>query len=178
MNWSSINKFLNIVLIVLVIGYIINYFYRLPKYESGEKALDFTSTLLSGDTFTLSQLRGSYVLLDFWGSWCGPCRRESPDLVSLYNEMKEQKFKAAGSFHIVSIGIETKRENWENAIQKDGLIWPYHIGEMDRFSGKIAKLYGVREIPTKYLINPEGVILSVNEDISEIRSYLLEQTEK
>ena len=172
MNWSSINKFLNIVLIVLVIGYIINYFYRLPKYESGEKALD------SGDTFTLSQLRGSYVLLDFWGSWCGPCRRESPDLVSLYNEMKEQKFKAAGSFHIVSIGIETKRENWENAIQKDGLIWPYHIGEMDRFSGKIAKLYGVREIPTKYLINPEGVILSVNEDISEIRSYLLEQTEK
>ncbi|MBK7633898.1 MAG: hypothetical protein IPJ13_06080 [Saprospiraceae bacterium] len=68
MNWSSINKFLNIVLIVLVIGYIINYFYRLPKYESGEKALDFTSTLLSGDTFTLSQLRGSYVLLDFWGS--------------------------------------------------------------------------------------------------------------
>ena len=178
MKWSSINKFLNIVLIVLVIGYIINYFYRLPKYESGEKALDFTSTLLSGDTFTLSQLRGSYVLLDFWGSWCGPCRRESPDLVSLYNEMKEKKFKAAGSLQIVSVGIETKKESWEKAIQNDGLIWPYHIGEMDRFSGKIAKLYGVREIPTKYLINPEGVILSVNEDISEIRSYLLEQTEK
>ena len=178
MNLFSVNKILNIILVVLVLGFIGNYFYRLPKYESGEKALDFSSTLLSGDTFSLSQLRGSYVLLDFWGSWCGPCRKENPDLVNLYNEMKDQKFKAAGSFHIVSIGIETKKDNWENAIEKDGLIWPYHIGEMDRFSGKIAKLYGVREIPTKYLINPEGVILSVNEDISQIRSYLLEQTEK
>lgn len=178
MNRFSVNKILNIILLILVVGLIANYFYRLPKYESGEKALDFTSTLLSGDTFSLSQLRGSYVLLDFWGSWCGPCRKENPDLVNLYNEMKDQKFKAAGSFQIVSIGIETKKDNWENAIQKDGLIRPYHIGEMDRFSGKIAKLYGVREIPTKYLINPEGVILFVNEDISQIRSYLLEQTEK
>ena len=141
MNRFSVNKILNIILLILVVGFIANYFYRLPKYESGEKALDFTSTLLSGDTFSLSQLRGSYVLLDFWGSWCGPCRKENPDLVNLYNEMKDQKFKAAGSFQIVSIGIETKKDNWENAIQKDGLIWPYHIGEMDRFSGKIAKLY-------------------------------------
>lgn len=178
MNWSFVNKILNVLLVIIALAYIINYFYRQPKYETGEKALDFTSELINGESFSLSQLRGSYILLDFWGSWCGPCRKENSSLVSLYNELKGHKFKAARSFEIVSVGIETKRNSWENAIRKDQLIWPYHIGEMERFSGKIAKMYGVREIPTKYLINPEGVIVSVNADISEIRSYLLEKTEK
>ncbi len=178
MNWSLINKILNLLLIVIIAGYGIKYFYHQPKFESGEKAKDFTAVLRSGDKFTLSDLRGKYVLLDFWGSWCGPCRKESPDLVSLYSEMKKLTFVNAGGFEIVGIAIETKKENWENAILKDGLDWYYHIGEFEKFSSPTASLYGIREIPTKYLINPEGLIIMVNPEIKEIRRYLLEKTEK
>lgn len=178
MNWSVINKILNILLIIIIAGYIINYFYRQPKYESGEKAKDFTAVLRSGDKFSLSDLQGSYVLLDFWGSWCGPCRKENPDLRSLYSDMKKLTFANAASFEIVSIAIETKKESWENAIVRDSMDWRYHIGEFERFSSPTASLYGVREIPTKYLINPDGMIILVNPDINEIRSYLLEKTQK
>lgn len=178
MNWKKFNKFLNILLIVIVASYVINFFYRLPKFESGEKAKDFTALLADGESFSLSQLKGKYVLIDFWGSWCGPCRKENPNLVTLYNETTDINYVGAGGFEIVSIAIETKPESWKKAIHSDGLIWKYQIGEFDRFSSPIAKLYGVREIPTKYFISPDGLILMVNPTISEIKSYLLDKEEK
>ncbi|MBK7808106.1 MAG: TlpA disulfide reductase family protein [Saprospiraceae bacterium] len=178
MNWPKFNKILNILLIVIIAGYIFNFFYRLPKFDSGEKAKDFNVTLADGDSFALSQLRGRYVLLDFWGSWCGPCRKESPELTALYKETKDKTYINASGFDIVSVAIETKKENWDNARQKDGHVWKFQIGEFDRFSSPIATLYGVREIPTKYFISPEGLILMVNPTFSEIKSYLLDKEEK
>ena len=178
MNWSIINKILNVLFIIIVVGYAIKYFYQQPKFESGEKAQDFTAVLRSGEKFTFSDLRGRYVLIDFWGSWCGPCRKENPELKSLYTEMKNMTFVNAGGFEIVSIAIESKRENWENAILKDGLDWPYHIGEFENFSDPIAILFGVKKLPTKYFVNPEGMIIMVNPGINEIRSYLLDKAQK
>ncbi len=177
MNWPLFNKALNIILFLLVVGYVVYYFYKQPKYESGEMSQDFTATLMNADTFKLSDLKGNYVLLDFWGSWCGPCRQENPELVSLNNEFKGKNFKSAGGFEIVSVAIETKKENWQKAIQSDGLTWRYQIGEFDRFKSPIATLYGVKEIPTKYFISPEGRILMVNPKVSEIKSYLDENME-
>lgn len=177
MNWPIINKILNILLIILVLGYVVYYFYKQPKYDSGEMANDFTATLLDGQAFKLSELRGKYVLLDFWGSWCGPCRRENPELVALYSETRDTNYKSAGEFEIVSVAIETKKESWLKAIQSDGLTWMYQIGEFERFKSPIATLYGVKEIPTKYFISPEGRILMVNPKLSEVKSYLAENIE-
>jgi len=177
MNWPLINKTLNIILVLIVVGYVVYYFYKQPKYESGEMAKDFTATLLNGETFKLSDLKGNYVLLDFWGSWCGPCRQENPELVSLNNEFIGKNFKSAGGFEIVSVAIETKKESWQKAIQSDGLTWKYQIGEFERFKSPIATLYGVKEIPTKYFISPEGRILMVNPELSDIKLYLDENIE-
>ncbi|MBK9256095.1 MAG: TlpA family protein disulfide reductase [Saprospiraceae bacterium] len=173
LNFSNI---LNIILALLILGYIANYIYRLPKFKAGENVKNFTATTLSGEILEMQSLREQYVLLDFWGSWCGPCRAENPELKALYNEFKGKKLSDAEGFTIVSVGLETKRQSWINAIEKDGLDWPYHIIEDQKFSGEIALLYGVKKIPTKYLIGPDGKIISVNQSLSEIKAFLAART--
>lgn len=170
-------KWLLFVLILLVV-YFGNMLYRSPKFEAGEKTTDFTATLAEGSNFQLSSLRGNYVLLDFWGSWCGPCRRENPALVALFQDTRDKVYQDAAGFEIVSIAIETNKEKWQRAVQQDGLTWKYQIAEFDRFSSPIATLYGVREIPTKYLIDPQGQIIRVNPEIEDVMSFLKEQEER
>lgn len=166
------NKVLQIILLVILVGYLINYFYRKPKLEEGQKALDFSAELISGEKFQLKDLRGRYVLLDFWGSWCGPCRKENPLLVDLYHETQNKTYTDASGFDIISVAIETKKSAWLKAIQSDGLVWPYQIGEFERFSSPIASLYKVREIPTKYLLDTSGVVILVNPKVEEVRQFL------
>lgn len=156
----------------MVVGYGIYYIYKLPKFKQGHVAPDFTASLINGETFTLSALRGDYVLLDFWGSWCGPCRMENPELVKLYNEYQLNVSSSSPNFNIVSIAVETNEASWRNAIVNDGLIWDNHIYEKGRFKSPIVTSYGVKEIPTKYLIDPEGNILATNPSFEEIRNIL------
>jgi thiol-disulfide isomerase/thioredoxin len=166
------NKVLQIILLVILVGYVINYFYRKPKLAEGQKALDFSAELISGEKFQLTDLRGRYVLLDFWGSWCGPCRKENPALVELYHETRDKTYKDASGFDIISVAIETKKSAWLKAVQSDGLVWPYQIGEFERFSSPVASLYKVREIPTKYLLDTSGVVILVNPKVEDIRQFL------
>lgn len=176
MKKLSLNLILNILLIGIIGIYIGRYFYMKPKFINGEKAPDFSAALIHGSQFSLSKLRGRYVLLDFWGSWCGPCREENPKLVALYREFKRKRLKKADGFEIVSVGIENHAPRWSRAIENDGMIWPYHIldvsSNMKFFNSPIAQLYGVKQIPTKYLINPEGRIIGVNLSTEKIRAIL------
>lgn len=154
--------------IILILGYLGYKWYQLPGFSKGEDIPNFTANLLDGQEFSLSDLRGNYVLLDFWGSWCAPCRKENPELVKLYKEYKDSSV----GFHIVSVAIETKKESCIKAIKKDGLIWPHHIVLLDRFKSELAQTFKVREIPTKYLLSKDGSILSVNASFEEIRQVL------
>ncbi|MEM6722922.1 MAG: TlpA disulfide reductase family protein [Bacteroidota bacterium] len=161
--------------LVLLAGLAGYYSYKMPKFSSGKLAPDFTSVNPSGDSVSLSDYRGNWVLLDFWGSWCGPCRIENPALVNLHKTYGEAQFKNAKGFDILSVGIETSRTGWLQAIEKDNLYWPDHVSFVKRLRDPVAKLYGVHEIPTKYLINPNGEIVGVNQTFEELNTFLAEQ---
>lgn len=165
-----------IIPIILIIGYLsYEYIYKAPKYNTGEKTEEISAVLRDGSVFTLSELQGNYVLLDFWGSWCGPCRAESPSLVSLNNAMKGQTFAQAEGFEIVSVGVESSEKSWNAAIIKDQLDWKYHIMQKDLFNSPLPLLYKVREIPTKYLLDTNGEVLFVNPTFDQINNYLVGQ---
>ena len=162
---------LNILFGLAILAFIGYKIYQLPKFSDGEIAPGFQAELIDGKPFALSDLQGSYVLLDFWGSWCGPCRIESPDLVKLHNDFSGESFSDAQGFEIVSVAIETNESRWKKAIEKDQLNWRHHIVQLDRFKGPIAKEYGVREIPTKYLLDTKGEILMVNPSFRELEEF-------
>ena len=168
-------NFLKIILtITAIFGLFLlgRYLYFKPKFKTGVVAPDFSFSDLDGEIKSLEGLRGNYVLLDFWGSWCPPCRIESPDLVNTYQKYSSKIFDKNAKFEIVSIAIETNSNQWKKAIEKDGLNWKNHFAEMNQFNSKIAKLYGVKEIPTKYLINPDGKIVAVNPSFDFLHDFL------
>ena len=108
-----------------------------------------------GDTLRLSSLKGKYVLIDFWASWCGPCRRENPNVVRMY-----QKYKDKG-FEILGVSLDRSKAPWEQAIEKDGLTW-LHVSDLNYFNGPAAKTYGVNAIPHTVLVGPDGKIVAKN----------------
>lgn len=119
----------------------------------GKAAPDFTEALPSGEMMSLSSLKGKVVLLDFWASWCGPCRRENPNVVALYKKYKDD------GFTVMSVSLDKSKEAWLAAIEKDGLIWPNHVSDLAHWACKAAKLYGVSGIPFTVLIDREGNIV-------------------
>ena len=168
---KTMSKILNVLIVLALLGFVGYKIYQMPKFDDGEMAPGFQAQLLDGKDFALSDLRENYVLLDFWGSWCGPCRKENPDLVKLYDQFSGKSFTDAKGFEIVSVAIETNERRWKNAIKKDMLDWPYHIVQLDRFKSPIALEYGVREIPTKYLLDTKGEILMVNPSFDKLNSF-------
>ncbi|MCB9081899.1 MAG: TlpA family protein disulfide reductase [Lewinellaceae bacterium] len=155
--------------------------YLQPRYERGEVATNFTAKLPNGKHFALTDLQGSYVLLDFWGSWCAPCRQQNPTLVGIYQKYAQANFREAKGFEIVSVAIEQDSARWQRAIKQDGLVWPYQIfdkTESFRFlNSPVAKAYGVRQVPTSYLINPAGETIAVNLDLQMLDAFLAKQLE-
>lgn len=163
-------------LVVAVVAFIAIKFgknlYLKPKNITGAKSIEIVGTLPDGSSFALSDLKGKIVLLDFWGSWCGPCRKSNPELVALYEKYHGQNFKGADDFEIVSIGLENNKSRWVQAIQSDGLLWPYHLMESSAFDSPATMAYTVKQIPTKFMINPEGVIMAVDPNFKEITKLL------
>jgi peroxiredoxin len=128
---------------------------KLKNVQVGKKAPDFTLQDTSGREVTLSSHFGKYLLLDFWASWCGPCRRENPNIVKAY-----QKFHDKG-FDIVGVSLDKRKENWIKGIETDHLTWT-HVSDLAYWNSKVANLYGVRAIPSNLLIDPSGVIVARN----------------
>lgn len=152
--------------------------YKQPGVTAGIPAPEIVSTNPNGDSLKLSDLRGSWVLLDFWGSWCGPCRDANKKIVELYKKYANAEFKDAKGFTVFSVGIEKNKESWLRAIAQDGLSWPYHVSYLDRFNDPAAKAYGIREIPATILISPKGNIMGVNLDYKLIDAQLSKSLKK
>jgi thiol-disulfide isomerase/thioredoxin len=118
----------------------------------GEVATNITGATPEGKSMSLTDLRGKYVLIDFWASWCGPCRRENPNVVRLYEKYKDK------GFDILGVSLDTNKDKWVAAIKKDKLSW-HHISDLKGWSSELSKPYGVRGIPYTVLIDKEGNII-------------------
>ena len=137
----------------------------------GNKAPELIGKTPSGETIKLSDTKGKLVLLDFWAGWCGPCRKENPNLVSAYNEFKNQKFQNGSSFTVFSVSLDRTADMWKKAIQDDKLSWQYHISDLQFWNSKHAAIYGVRGIPSNFLIDENGIIVA-----KDLRGPRLEAT--
>jgi peroxiredoxin len=135
----------------------------------GKPAKDFTQNDTLGNPVSLSSFKGKYVLVDFWASWCGPCRQENPNVVTAFNKYKDKDFTVLG----VSLDQPGKQENWLKAIHDDNLTWT-HVSDLKFWNNDAAKLYGVRAIPFNVLVDKEGKIVAKNIRGEELQNKLAE----
>lgn len=140
---------------------IVNDRYKVMQSPSTSTSIGATAPELAfpnpdGTIMKLSDLRGKVVLIDFWASWCGPCRRENPNVVSVYNKYKDK------GFEIYSVSLDRDKNSWIKAIETDNLVWKNHVSDLKYWSSDAAKLYGVNSIPATFLIDKDGKIIGKN----------------
>ena len=136
---------------------------KMRTTEVGAVAPLFTQNDPEGNPISLESFRGNYLLIDFWASWCGPCRKENPNVVAAYNKYHDM------GFDILGVSLDDNGENWVAAIDKDGLTWP-QVGDLNGWANEVGQLYGVNSIPHSILLDEDGVIIAKNlrgEDLHE-----------
>jgi S1-C subfamily serine protease len=131
--------------------------------QIGSKLPDFTQNDVNGKPFTLSSLKGKYVLVDFWASWCGPCRAENPNIVKVFNKYK------AKNFTVLGVSLDQDKAKWLEAIKKDSLAWN-HVSDLKYWNNAVAAQFGIQSIPASFLIDPTGKIVA-----RDLRGFELEK---
>ena len=127
----------------------------LERRQNGKPAMDFTQNDVNGQPVSLSDFKGKYVLLDFWASWCGPCRAENPNVLKVYNKYKDKNFTVLG------VSLDKNKEQWLEAIKKDSLPWT-QISDLQYWNNAAVIQYGIQGIPANFLIDPNGIIIGQN----------------
>ena len=135
----------------------------------GDVAPDFKAPSPNGELVTLNQAKGKFTVIDFWASWCKPCRNQSPELVELYNTYKSQ------GVNIVSVSFDRSNKRWLDAIEDDGLNW-IHVSNLKYWQDPIAKEYNVRSIPELFLVDDSGTVLARSHDLASIKGILKNAT--
>ncbi len=131
--------------------------------DIGDKAPEIEMADTDGKMVKLSSIEDQYVLIDFWASWCGPCRHENPHVLAAYEEYKDYKFKAAKEgFTVFAVSFDNNKEKWLKAIDEDGLVYPYHVSDLRGWGNAAGIKYGIRGIPANFLIDPDGIIVAKN----------------
>ncbi|MCB0805578.1 MAG: redoxin domain-containing protein [Bacteroidales bacterium] len=139
----------------------------LKRVAIGQPAVDFTMDDMEGNPVTLSSLYGNYLLVDFWASWCGPCRRENPFVVEAYQQYKDK------GFDILGVSLDSKKDKWLEAVEADNLTW-HHVSDLKQWNNEASNLYAVKSIPSNVLLDPEGTIIAKNLRGEELQAKLSE----
>lgn len=163
--------------LILIAGVLLVFACYALCFQSTPKAIATTHdiapeiSLLSpkGKTLKLSTLRGKMVLIDFWASWCGPCRKESPNVVEAFQKYHTKEFKDAKGFEVFSVSLDRDQEAWKQAILTDHLSWKYHVLDLE---GLAAANYQVATIPNAFLVNGAGEIIARGEELRGLNLHI------